>query len=235
MFARRGRFPGRPACLRSPMKGLVFTLLQDRIVRDHGQDAWQDVLASADVPGEYEEMEDYPHTELLDLLGAAEPYTGRSGREAQRWFGRRALIQLAGDFYRFFRDHTSTVDLARAINDEIHPAVRQRYPGAEVPLFRIDDDPTHGDLRLRYDSGRGLCSFAEGLIEGTGNLYGEKVTIEQPRCVHEGYPYCDLVLTIEGAAGEDPFFGLEAPEPARRLSAGSAQASASPGEPSPSP
>lgn len=80
-------------------------------------------------------------------------------------------------------------------------------------MLLVDEQPRQGDLRLRYDSERGLCSFAEGILEGVGNLYGEKVTNQQPRCVHEGHPYCDLVVTVEGAAGEDPFYGLDEPEP----------------------
>lgn len=192
------------------VKGLVFVLLENQIVADHGDEAWERVQRRAGLEHvTYGPRDDHPHEDLLALLEAAEPLVGHTGRDLQRWFGRRALIQLASEFYRFFRAHDTTVSFAAALNEEVHPAVRKRYPGAEVPVFQIDDDPREGDLRLRYDSDRGLCSFAEGLIEGTGQLYGEKVTIEQPCCVHEGHPYCDLVLTIEGAAGEDPFLDLD--------------------------
>lgn len=159
--------------------------------------------------------EDYPHGQLLALLEAAEPHIGHTGREAQRWFGRRALLQLTDEFYPLFRHHDSTAEFAAAINEEIHPAVEKRYPGAELPVLLVDEQPREGDLRLRYDSERGLCSFAEGILEGVGNLYGEKVAVEQPCCVHEGHPYCDLVLTVEGAAGEDPFYGLDELDPPR--------------------
>lgn len=194
------------------MKGLVFVLLRERLLRDYGDEAWEDTVEQAGLDGDYEVMEDYPYEHLGELLAAAEPYTGHAGREAQRWFGRRALLQLAGDFFHLFRDHGSTVDFAAAINEQIHPHVEESYPGAELPILLVDESPREGDLRLRYDSERGLCSFAEGILEGVGNLYGEKVTIQQPCCVHEGHPYCDLVLTVEGAVNEGPFDGMGEPD-----------------------
>lgn len=187
------------------MKGLVFELLKKRIVADHGIKAWGTILDQAGLEGGYQTQENYPHQELLTLLEAAKPYTRRTGRDAQRWFGRRAFHQLAGEFYHLFRDHDSTVSFAKAINTHVHPEVRKHYPGAELPVLHLDNDPPSGDLLLRYDSPRGLCSFAEGILEGVGNLYGEKVTIDQPQCVHKGDPHCDLILITEGQVDEAPF------------------------------
>ncbi len=200
------------------MKGLVFNLLENQILADHGEHAWERILRDAGVDDAYQTHADYPAEDLLLLLDAAEPYTRRGGREAQRWFGRRAFHQLAAEFHHLFKPHDSTVAFARAINDTIHPEVRKHYPGAEVPTFDVEEHPPGGDLRLRYESYRGLCSFAEGLIEGVGNLYGEKVTIQQPRCVHEKDPHCDLVITAQGDADKDPFgtLDLHAPPRARR-------------------
>lgn len=180
------------------MKGLVFVLLENRIRADHGDQAWDEILEETGLEGVYTTVGDYPYQEFVALLEAAEPYIGERGREAQRWFGRRALHQLAEEFFELFEPHDSTRAFALTINDVIHPEVRKLYPGAEVPTFDIDEAPAEGDLLLRYNSGRGLCSFAEGLLEGTADLYGETITVEQPACVHEGDPHCDLVLTVEG-------------------------------------
>lgn len=193
------------------MKGLVFELFRKCILSERGEETWSKIQSEADVEGPFHPQDDRPYQDLIRLLEAAEPHIGRSGREAQRWFGRRAFSQLAASFYHVFKPHDSTRSFVLSINTTVHPEVEERFPGAEVPFFHIDEHPDRGDLRLRYASDRGLCSFGEGLIQGAGNLYGEKVTVEQPRCVHEGDPHCDLVVMIEGDAQVDPFETLLLP------------------------
>ena len=50
---------------------------------------------------------------------------------------------------------------------------------------------------MGYRSPRKLCSFAEGLLLGAADHYGEKLTIEQPLCMKRGDDRC--VLEIEFA------------------------------------
>lgn len=183
------------------MKGIIFTLLEERIITEHGEDAWDEILQEAGVEGVYTTLGTYPHEEFVALLEAAEPWTGENGREAQQWFGRHALHQLADKYPHLFEPHDSTRSFALTINDVIHPEVRKLYPGAKVPTFDVDEDPDDGDLLLRYRSERGLCSFAEGLLLGTADRYDERVDVHQPDCVHEGDPHCDLMLDVEPMTG----------------------------------
>lgn len=176
------------------MKGIIFILLEDKITDDHGQDAWDEILEDADADGAYTTLGNYPYQEFLALLDAAEPYTGETGRDAQRWFGRHALHHFTEEHAHLFDPHDSTVSFARTLNDVIHPEVRKLYPEAPVPTFDIDEDPGQGDLLLGYQSPRGLCSFAEGLLDGTADRYNETVHIEQPTCVHEGADHCEILI-----------------------------------------
>jgi hypothetical protein len=185
------------------VKGIVFTLLEETIVDEHGMDAWDRILEEAGLDGVYTTLGNYPYEQLVTLLQAAEPVVGYSGRRAQQWFGRRALHRLADRYPELFEPHTSTREFALTLNDVIHPEVRKLYPGAEVPTFALDEDPEDGNLSLRYESERGLCSFAEGLLLGTGDRYGEEIGVQQPRCVHEGDSYCDLVLTVEASTSRE--------------------------------
>lgn len=182
------------------MKGIIFTLLENRIREDHGEDVWDEVLAEAGVDGVYTTLGNYPHEDLLDLLEAAEPYTGYSGREAQRWFGHQALHQLADKYPHLFEPHDTTRSFALNLNEVIHPEVRKLYPGAHVPTFRVEEDPEEGDLELGYRSERGLCSFAEGLLLGTADRYDERIDVHQPTCVHLGDPHCELVLDVQAGS-----------------------------------
>ncbi|MFN2628903.1 MAG: V4R domain-containing protein [Gaiellaceae bacterium] len=47
---------------------------------------------------------------------------------------------------------------------------------------------------MDYYSPRKLCAFAEGLLLGAGDHYGETVAIEQPKCMHRGDPRCHLEI-----------------------------------------
>jgi hypothetical protein len=74
----------------------------------------------------------------------------------------------------------------------IHPEVRKLFPGAYAPDFDFEqtDERT---LALGYISYRGLCSFAEGLVEGAAAHFGESVTIEQTACTRRGGEKCVLL------------------------------------------
>jgi hypothetical protein len=119
------------------VKGIVFTLLEETIVDEHGMDAWDRILEEAGLDGVYTTLGNYPYEQLVTLLQAAEPVVGYSGRRAQQWFGRRALHRLADRYPELFEPHTSTREFALTLNDVIHPEVRKLYPGAEVPIFAL--------------------------------------------------------------------------------------------------
>ena len=81
------------------------------------------------------------------------------------------------------------------LNAIIHPEVRKLYPGADVPEFSFDAS-TEDLLVMGYRSRRRLCGFAEGLLEGAGDHYGESVRIAQPRCMLRGDDSCVLEIAL---------------------------------------
>lgn len=183
------------------MKGVIFIMLEEEIRDEVGQEAWDQVLDEAGLEGVYTTLGNYPHEEFVELLEAAEPYTGETGRDAQKWFGRRALHQFTRKHPHLFEPHDSTLSFAGSLNDVIHPEVRKLYPEAPVPTFDIDEAPPRGDLVIAYESPRGLCSFAEGLLLGTADTYDEALVVEQPVCVHEGDGHCEILIQVgPGAA-----------------------------------
>ncbi len=179
------------------MKGIIFVLLEEKIQTDHGQDAWDQILQDAGVEGVYTTLGNYPYEEFIELLAAAEPYTDRSGPEAQRWFGRHALHRFNEKHPHLFEPHDSTLSFAKDLNEVIHPEVRKLYPEAPVPTFIIDESPEGGDLSIAYESPRGLCFFAEGLLEGTADTYDESLSHHQATCIHQGDQRCELVIQMD--------------------------------------
>lgn len=177
------------------MKGIVFNLLEELVRRDFGEDAWDDLLDDAGLDGAYTSLGSYADDELFALVGAASEATGRSPEDLIRWFGRESMPAYVGAHPDFFAGHASTRPFLLTINDLIHPEVRKLYPGAGVPDFEYD---TSSDevLVMYYRSRRRLCAFAEGLIEGAAQHYGQTVSIAQPQCMHHGDDHCVLEIVF---------------------------------------
>lgn len=177
------------------MKGIVFNLLQELVVRDHGEDAWDGLLERADVDGAYTTLGSYPDAELLALVGAASELLDTPADELVRWFGRESIPAFAASHAHFFDGHDSTRPFLLTLTDMIHPEVRKLYPGANVPDFAYDVSSDEV-LLMRYASERQLCTFAEGLIEGAATHFGEQATISQSRCMHRGDDDCLLEIAL---------------------------------------
>lgn len=173
------------------MKGIIFNLVETIVSRAHGADAWDRLLDVAELDGAYTTVGAYPDAELFALVDAAAADLGMSSQSVLRWVGRESLPLLAQRYPHFFEPPT-TRGFVLTLNHVIHPEVRKLYPGADVPVFAF---AAHGEdgLSIDYRSHRRMCGFAEGLIQGAGDHYGEEVRIEQPRCMLEGGTSCQLV------------------------------------------
>jgi len=171
------------------MKGIVFNLLEELVRRDFGEDTWDDLLDAAQVDGAYTSLGSYPDTDLQRLVTVASQRLRLSPETIVRWLGRESIPVLAARYPGFFRPHTETSSFLLSLNDIIHPEVRKLYPGADVPVF--DFDLSHApEIRMRYDSHRRMCSFAEGLIEGSAHYFREQVEMHQASCMHRGDTSC---------------------------------------------
>src|SRR5258705_2409324 len=167
------------------MKGVVFDLLEQVIVREHGEDTWDNLLTRAGLGGAYTTLGTYADDDLFRLVAEASKVLELPAQDIIRWFGREALPLLAASYPEFFSPHRTTRSFILSLNDIIHPEVRKVYPGADVPWFSMSETPS-GDVVMGYDSARRLCAFAEGLIQGAAAHYGEPVVIDQPTCMLRG-------------------------------------------------
>lgn len=180
------------------MKGVVFNLLEQIVTRDYGENVWDDVLDAAGLEGAYTSLGSYGDGELTRLVDSASAALQIPPDEIVRWLGRNALPLFAISHPAFFERHCTARTFVLTLNDIIHPEVRKLYPGADVPVFEFASAP-NGDLVMGYRSPRKMCTFAEGLLEGAGEHFGERLVIEQPRCMKRGDERC----VIEIAFAED--------------------------------
>ena len=84
-------------------------------------------------------------------------------------------------------------EFLKTVHSIIHVEVKKLHPDAELPSFEYRDT---GDnkLEMTYRSPKKLCVFAEGLIEGCGEHYKEKITYKQSKCCNDGADCCVFEL-----------------------------------------
>jgi hypothetical protein len=175
------------------MKGIVFNLLEEVVVRQHGEASWDDLLDATGLAGSYTSLGNYPDEEMQKLVLAGANALGRSPSEVLRWFGREAIPLLAKHYPAFFTGHHTTRSFVLSVNSIIHPEVRKLYAGAHCPFFRFEEQGD-GTLLMGYESPRRLCALAEGFIEGAGDHFGEIAIVEHVSCMHNGDPKCLLSI-----------------------------------------
>ncbi|MEO0495031.1 MAG: heme NO-binding domain-containing protein [Actinomycetota bacterium] len=176
------------------MKGVIFNAFQDAVERGFGPDGWDDTLDRADAGGSYTSLGNYDDAELVAIVGALPSETGDNVSDRLRWIGINCVPFLVEAFPQFFEGITLK-EFLPALNHMIHPEVRKLYPGATPPDFDITElDAT--TMSLRYVSERKLCFLAEGFTMGVASHLGQPIRIDQPMCMHEGDPYCELRIRI---------------------------------------
>jgi Haem-NO-binding len=170
-------------------------VLEEIVVTHYDEDTWEDLLDDAALDGAYTSLGNYADQDLMRLVASASERLELPAEEVIRWFGRNATPIFKRQYPDFFVHHDSTVPFLLTLNEIIHPEVRKLYPGADVPLFDFD---TSSDevLVMGYSSARKLCAFAEGLLLGAGDVFGEEVAINQPKCMNRGDEQCRLEIRV---------------------------------------
>lgn len=173
------------------MKGIIFNLAEEVMVREHGDAAWDHVLDAAGVSGSYTSLGSYPDDDLRAILAAAARMLGADEDAVLRHVAEGAMPLLAVRYPRFFTPHDDALSFVLTLNDIIHPEVRKLYPGADVPTFTYR---LHGAtaVTLVYESSRRLCALAEGFLRGAATHFGQRVDIGHATCMLRGDPACHL-------------------------------------------
>ncbi len=171
------------------MKGIIFNLLEEVVITQHGEDTWDQLLSAAGLDGAYTSLGSYPDEHIQELVGAAARTLGLTTFEVLRWFGQQAIPLLFQRYPVFFSSQPSTRPFVLSVNSIIHPEVRKVYPGADVPTFEFRDE-LDGGLLMGYVSPRRLCALAQGFIEGAATHYDETLIFEHRECMHKGDKRC---------------------------------------------
>lgn len=184
------------------MKGIVFNLLEEVVIAQYGEVAWDGLLDATGLAGSYTSLGSYPDEEVAKLVAAGAQALDMSPTDVLRWFGREAMGRLATRYPVFFADHKSTLPFVQSANSIIHPEVKKLYAGAHCPFFRFELKPD-GALVMTYNSPRKLCALAHGFIEGAGIHFGEKAEVEHLSCMHRGDEKCLLSIRVVASVTAD--------------------------------
>ena len=177
------------------MKGVVFNLLEEVVVRHHGADVWDDLLDAAGVAGSYTSIGSYPDAEIEALVAAGASALGLNRAAVLRWFGQEAMTVLSERYSAFFEPHSSARPFVLSVNSIIHPEVRKLYAGAGCPHFHFREESADGPLLMTYQSPRRLCALAQGFVEGASAHYGERVDFQHLQCMDHGDASCEFKVS----------------------------------------
>lgn len=180
------------------MKGVIFNVVEQAIIAEHGDAVWDSLLDDAGVDGAYTALGDYPDDELYRLVAAGSRALGVGERELTRRLGQAAILALSDRYPQFFTPHSNALDFVLTINDVIHPEVRKLHSTAEPPRFDFEVTP-EGGLLVGYHSARRLCDLAEGMLGGAAVYYGEQATIRHDSCLRDGGDVCVLHCRFSGS------------------------------------
>jgi len=171
------------------MKGVVFNLLEEAVLREFGPEAWDDLLDDSGVSGAYTSLGSYSDEEMIALVETAAVKLGMSNSEVLRWFGQRAMPILRERYPALFDSHSSSRNFVLSVNNIIHPEVRKLYSGAKCPFFHFREG-NGGSVMMGYESSRKMCDLAHGFIEGAAQIFCEEVGITHHTCMNHGADKC---------------------------------------------
>ncbi|XP_054754630.1 guanylate cyclase soluble subunit beta-1-like [Lytechinus pictus] len=163
--------------------GFVNHALELLVLREHGQDKWEEIKreAAVEIDGSFLVRIVYDDVLSYDLVGAAVKVLGISANDLLEAFGRMFfefcvesgydnILNVLGSTTRHFLQNL----------DALHDHLASIYPGMRAPSFRCSTRDSDGALVLHYYSERpGLEHIVIGLVRSVAKtLHGSEVHVE---------------------------------------------------------
>lgn len=187
------------------MHGIVLKGLKDFVVEQYGDDAWDAIHEEAGRRKRlYVPVSEYSDEIVLDLVAAAAELTDTDAPALLTAFGRYLVPQLVSTYGVHVDREWTGLELIANVETYIHEALRAKQLSEFTPPALRARRLNERQVAVAYESDRGLCALARGLLEGVGDYYGESFRVEQRRCMHHDAPRCEFLVTREDADGGRP-------------------------------
>jgi len=180
------------------MYGVIFDFLREYVIEKHGgKDTWK-ALLEANGHSTYKvyfPVTQYPDEEIVALATTASEALKLPLPAVLEDFGSFVAVKLV-TFYHMYveNDEWKTFEVIESAGSSIHDAVHRHNPKRNPPTISADilsDD----ELILHYFSRRQLCDVVRGVVRGLGEHFGEKFSINETQCMHNGASECTFEIT----------------------------------------
>ncbi|MCH6258096.1 heme NO-binding domain-containing protein [Puniceicoccaceae bacterium K14] len=147
------------------MKGIVFTEFLEMVEKEFGFEVVDKITSITNLHGQgaYTAVGNYPHSDILAMVGKLSESVGLSPSDLTLTFGRYLFKTFSREYKDFFQNVNSSKDFLFGIETVIHSEVRKLYPDALLPSFECEV-LSDGSLVMDYHSIRPFADLAEGLI-----------------------------------------------------------------------
>lgn len=178
------------------MKGVIFVKFNEFVEELWGDEFWDEIIEEAKLPSEgaYTTVATYKDEELFALIGLIVKKKGLSAEEAQFAFGKWVFKELYEVAPAGAHDFNDVFTFLHAVQDFIHIEVKKLNPDALLPEFEFLFE-SDTKVSFHYQSPRKLCYFCEGLVHGLAEHTGQKISVAQSECEHDGGKRC--VIEVE--------------------------------------
>lgn len=162
------------------MKGIVFTEFIEMVEERYSPEVADAMISAStlDSAGAYTSVGTYDHKEMVQLVTQLSGLTGTDASLLLKTYGQHLFNRFKVGFPDFFKGIDSAFEMMKTIDNHIHVEVRKLYPDAELPAFEYAE-PNERQLILKYSSPRGFVDFAEGLMQGCIDYFGEPISLER--------------------------------------------------------
>lgn len=180
------------------MQGIIFNVLADFVIENHGMAVWNEILEESAVPsgGSYTSGATYADEEAVALATVIAAKLNIRLEDALRAFGEYLFPQLLIRSPGSIQDYTDLQSLLSHLDSTVHAEVKRITPEAYLPVFDFFPDGPRG--RLTYRSKRKMCAIAEGLLQGAAKHYHQHIEIDHIKCMHHGHEQCEWNISFAG-------------------------------------
>ena len=208
------------------MHGIVHQRLKEYVRSGADGDAWETVLDRTDVePTLYLAVNYYPDAEFEALFETLVELTGHERATLERDFGRFLAPTLRSTFRGHVPDDPTfrgvlcdleSVTQSFADQEPNPPGItgervdgpESNGPGADDSVVDESgaDDPETDDsvatdpgtdvITVTYESDRGYCAMARGLLEGLAETFDVEVSVAETACERAGADCCAFRVVI---------------------------------------
>ena len=162
------------------VKGIVFTAFLEYVEDSFGDLVAEHMISGSDLAtdGAYTSVGTYDHGEIVQMIIQLGKLTGRDVPGLVKDFGHHLFGTLVAGYPDVVQHAGDSFGLVATIDNHIHVEVRKLYPDADLPSFAHTFNGPN-ELRLLYESERGLADLAEGLLLGCFQHFEEEVVLER--------------------------------------------------------